>query len=375
MIRRAILFVVVALLLVVSLWYSQRRNGPLVVSGFIEAHEVRLGSRIGGRVRAVAVDEGSRIEQGDLLVELEPFDLLQKRGQAEALRQQRTTEHDKLAEGYREEEIAQAQARLEQAEANLLLLKNGPRKQELEAARANVELAVAQETLTQTEFKRAKELIAQGAATQETLDRATKELKVAQERVTTQREQLELLEEGTRGEEIAVAQAKVRETQQALRLMQSGYRAQEIASAYAAMQGAESALQAIDVQLNELKVLAPASGIVEVIELQPGDLVAPNAPVISIVHTDELWVRAYVPEDELDLKLGQKLKVTVDSYPGESFTGEITFISRQAEFTPGNVQTPEERSKQVFRIKVVLKNDEGKLRPGMAADVWLEEAR
>jgi HlyD family secretion protein len=85
-----------------------------------------------------------------------------------------------------------------------------------------------------------------------------------------------------------------------------------------------------------------------------------------------MWVRAYVPENRLHIKEGQQTRVTIDSYPDESFAGEITFISRQAEFTPRNVQTPEERSQQVFRIKVHLQEHE-RLRPGMAADVWLED--
>jgi multidrug resistance efflux pump len=92
---------------------------------------------------------------------------------------------------------------------------------------------------------------------------------------------------------------------------------------------------------------------------------------MSLVASDELWVRAYLPESER-LELGQKLRVTVDSIDGD-LEGEVTYISSQAEFVPGNVQTPEERSKQVFRIKVSLHDDRGRLRAGMAADVWLPD--
>ena len=84
------------------------------------------------------------------------------------------------------------------------------------------------------------------------------------------------------------------------------------------------------------------------------------------------WVRAYVPENHLNLKLGQAVRVTVDSFPGRTFAGRIAFVARQAEFTPGNVQTPEDRSQQVFRIKVNLIEGLDVLRPGLAADVWLE---
>jgi multidrug resistance efflux pump len=91
------------------------------------------------------------------------------------------------------------------------------------------------------------------------------------------------------------------------------------------------------------------------------------------MDTSELWVRAYLPENHLDVQVGQKVAVSVDSFPGRRFDAHISYVARQAEFTPGNVQTPEERSKQVFRIKVTLDSGLQELRPGMAADVWLEE--
>ena len=90
---------------------------------------------------------------------------------------------------------------------------------------------------------------------------------------------------------------------------------------------------------------------------------------------ERLWVRAYVPENHLNIQMGHKVWVTVDSFPQRRFAGHVSFVSRQAEFTPGNVQTPEERSKQVFRIKVLLDEGTNVLRPGMAADVWLEPGK
>ncbi len=372
LVRRAAAFVLIAAVLIASLWFSQRRTGPLKVSGFIEADEIRLGSRVGGRVQAVFVEEGQQVSAGDVLVELEPFDLLQRRAEAEAHWNQQTTAYEKLVEGFRVEEIAQARARADLAEANLLMLKNGPRVQELDTARAEVNLAVAELDLAEEILQRTMNLHKQGATTQETVDRALKERQAGAERVTARREQLELLEEGTRQEEITMAEARVREVSEAWQLLKNGYRDQDIAEAYSAMKAAESALGAIDKQLQELIVRAPTAGRIEAIELQPGDLVSANAPVIALVDTSRLWVRAYVPEDQLDISLGQQLRITVDSYPGESFAGEITFIARQAEFAPGNVQTPEERSKQVFRIKATLRDGHDRLRPGMSADVWLE---
>jgi multidrug resistance efflux pump len=138
------------------------------------------------------------------------------------------------------------------------------------------------------------------------------------------------------------------------------------------VQAAEAALKVIQTQIDELTITAPATGIIEALDLRPGDLVTANAPVLTLMDTSTLWVRAYVPEGHLNLaKIGRVVPITIDSLPDKKFKGEITFQSPQAEFTPRNVQTIEERSKQVFRIKVTLKDGLDVLRPGMIGDVWL----
>jgi multidrug resistance efflux pump len=114
--------------------------------------------------------------------------------------------------------------------------------------------------------------------------------------------------------------------------------------------------------------------VVEAIELQPGDLTAPNAPSVSLLDTSRMWVRTYVPQLHLDrVRLGQMLPVAIDALPDLAFTGTVTFIANEGEFTPRNIQTPEERSKQVFRMKVRLDEHLDRLRVGMSADVLLQE--
>jgi multidrug resistance efflux pump len=140
------------------------------------------------------------------------------------------------------------------------------------------------------------------------------------------------------------------------------------------MQAADAARRVIQIQLAELQIRAPRDGIVEVIDLRAGDLVGANVPSISILDLSHMWIRAYVPENHLNLEIGDKLPITLDSYPGEEFSGRVSFIAREAEFTPSNVQTPEERSKQVFRIKVELDTGRDKLRPGMPVDLRLDKA-
>jgi multidrug resistance efflux pump len=215
------------------------------------------------------------------------------------------------------------------------------------------------------------QLAANNATTQENLDQATEALAAAEAAVAAQQEELNLLEAGTREEAIRSARAKVEEARLAWELAKQGFREEEIAQAQAARDAAAAAVDAIGQRIEELTIRSPVDGVVEALDLQPGDLAPAAGPVMSLMDVSHMWVRAYVPENRLDLELGQEMRVTVDSFPGEEFAAELTFISRQAEFTPSNVQTPEERVKQVFRIKVELREGLDRLRPGMAADVWL----
>jgi multidrug resistance efflux pump len=341
------------------------------VSGFIEADEIRLGSRVGGRVLAVHVEEGQRVKRGDKLIELEPFDLLAEKQRAEATLAARVADLERITAGLRPEEVAQAEARYHQLQATLDAHVAGPRQQEIDAAAARLRMAEAQQRLARENYRRVNELVATSATTQENLDRAIEALGAANGSVEAQQEELKLLQAGTREETVRAAQAQVEEARLAWELAKQGFRQEEIDKARAARDAAQAALEAINQRIAELTIAAPVDGVVEALDLQPGDLAPAAAPVLSIMDDSRLWVRAYVPENRLDVKVGQKLEVTVDSFPGERFGGEVTFISRQAEFTPSNVQTAEERVKQVFRIKVELREGLDRLRAGMAADVWL----
>lgn len=372
MIRRLVGVIVVAMALVGLLLYSQHRQEPLHVSGFVEAHEIRTGSRVGGRVHRIVVDEGQTVRAGEVMVELEPFQLRELLAQATAQLAQATATRDKVKTGFREEEIAQSKAHHDQLAANVELLVNGPRTEDISAAQSQFELAEAQFALAKLKHQRTEELFAKKTTTQEDMDQATTELRVARSTMESQREALAKLKNGTRPEELAQARAEMEEAKQQWLLRKNGSRVEDIAEAEAAVQSADAAKRAIERQLDELTIKAPVDGTVEAVDLRPGDLVGANAPVISVMDTSQLWVRAYVPENRMALQIGDPVEVSVDSLPGERFAARITFLSRQAEFTPGNVQTPEERSKQVFRIKVTLDAGRDKLRPGMDADVWLK---
>jgi len=373
--RLAVVILLLAIVLATALFASQKRPTTDVMSGFVEADEIRVGSRLGGRVATVHVTEGQTVVAGDALVELEKYDWAERRLGAEADLASRRSELARLEAGFREEDIAQAKANYEQLAAQLTELENGARPFEIDAARAQVELAEAEAEFAEREFERTESLRKEEASSQGRLDAAISQRKVTRARVAANRAALQLLEEGTRPEIVAAARARAEEARQAWELTRKGFRPEEIDQARAAVAASEASLAGIDRQIEELVIRAPVAGVVEAIDLQPGDMVGANAPALSLIDHGNLWVRAYVPENRLNVTLDQVVAVTADSFPDDRFKGRITFISRRAEFTPGNVQTPEERSKQVFRIKVTMDGGKDKLRPGMPADVWLDPAK
>ncbi|QEG02873.1 Multidrug export protein EmrA [Stieleria maiorica] len=373
MLNRSIPLSVAVVGLLALVFYSQWNREPPRVSGFIEADEIRLGSRVGGRVAVVHVQEGQEVTAGEVLVEFEPYDLLEREKELELTLAARESEYQRFLAGFREEETAQAKAKLDQLQARSDLLIAGPRKQEIQAARGRLAQAEAEKRLAVQGFERLSKLAGSNATSQQELDAAREALEAATANLDVRQQELDLLLAGTRAEELREAAARVEEARQAWQLMQRGYRQEEIDQAKASRDAAKAALQAIGRQKEELRVKSPIDGTIEALDLQPGDMVAPGAPVLSMLDRGNLWVRSYIPQNRVGMQLGQRLRLNVDSYGDRTFHGVVTFIARQAEFTPSNVQTPEERSKQVFRIKVAIENEDGMLRPGMMADVWLDE--
>lgn len=375
MLYRALLIALVVVALGGLVAYSKFRPPPNSVSGFLEADEIRVGSRVGGRVKEVRVEEGEAVSAGQLLVELEPYDLLEREKEAVATLAQREADYLRMKSGFRAEEIAQAEAKFNQAKAYYDKLKAGPRKQEIEAARGRLQVAQAELLLARQNFTRRTQLYEKNSIPKEEFDAANEQLESAQAQSLVRQQELGLLEEGTREEEIREAEGQVAEAKAAWELARNGYRSEDIDQSKAARDAAQAAVDVVREQTKELRIVSPVNGLIEALDLQPGDLVSAGAPVLSVLDKEDLWVRCYVPQNRSAIEVGDKLWVNVDGLGGERFLGVVVFVARQAEFTPSNVQTPEERSKLVFRIKVELNEKVGRLRPGMTADVSLDPVK
>ena len=373
--KRIFFLLGLAALIIVWLFWQQGRAPEFVVSGFIEADQIRVGSQVGGRVAEVFAEEGDRMQRGEVLFRLEPFDLEAVSKKAGSNLAAAQAEYARFTAGFRPEEVQQAQARRERARAILEKAVTGPRPQEITIAREQLRSARAASILAESEFIRLEALVTKEQVSKEAYDEAVRAREAAQAGLAVAEQSLALLEEGTRKEDIAAARAGFAEAEQALALMREGYRREDVEAAAARLASAEAELAAVQARLNELEVLSPCDCILETIELEPGDLVSANAPAASLLDSDGLWVRTYIPEARLSrLQIGRIVPVRVDGIKDELFNARISYIAQEGEFVPRNIQTPEERSKQVFRTKLILQEGLGRLRAGMAVDVLFEEA-
>jgi RND family efflux transporter MFP subunit len=202
-------------------------------------------------------------------------------------------------------------------------------------------------------------------------DLAAAQINTAEHDVEAQSAQLEFLRADAQRQQ-ELLKSRTVSSNEAERAM-SASKAQEknIGAARARVEQARAQLADMDAQMREMQILAPTDSILEVLSVKVGDVLAANREVATLILPQHLWVRVYVPEPWLGLiRLRDAVRVRVDSFPGKDFPGVVEQINRQAEFTPRNVQTVEDRIRQVFGIKIRLENNEDKLRAGMSADVF-----
>ena len=187
-------------------------------------------------------------------------------------------------------------------------------------------------------------------------------------------ERLDLVREGPRQEEIRRAEAEVRQAKAGLLLAQAGEldvlrKRQELATLQASIARDRAALAAAEAQLGYTVLRSPGTGVVLRKHVEPGEMIAAGTPAVTIADLNNIWVKIYIPEPQLGrIKLGQTAEITTDSYRGKVYRGKVTFINSEAEFTPKNVQTQEERVKLVFAVKIAVDNPNQELKPGMPAD-------
>jgi multidrug resistance efflux pump len=344
------------------------QNGDtLLVTGQIEGITADAGSRIGGRVTEVLVTDGDPVKAGDVLLRLDSADAEAVAAAARAQVARLQAMHTKLENGATPEQLRQAQALEQGAEAQYQMAQKGSRIEEIKAAQAALEAAQVQRDLARTELARVDRLFKEQVATQQQLDKARTASEAAEAQLRGTREKADMVEKGARVEEIAMAKANFDRAAAALDEMRIGARPEDREAAQAAVDAANADLARAEVALSEMVVKAPMDGLVESVDLEPGDLLKPGAAV-RIIDPKNLKLWIYVSAAMLGyLRLGEEITLTTDSFGAEEFKAKIVHIASQGEFTPRNLQTQEERVQQVFGVKLKLDSAGGKLRAGMTA--------
>jgi HlyD family secretion protein len=279
--------------------------------------------KVPGRIVELPVEEGQQVEQGALLARIEDADSRQK--------------------------VRIDEATVRVRESSLALTLAGTREQEVKAAHQSVLDAQADLDEKKIDNDRAQRLFGKDEISAQDRDLAATALKRAEAIFKAAQQRYNEAEEGSRKEDIEIARANLNQANANLGLSQ--------------------------VNLGYAVLRAPSSGVITVRQAEPGEVVEPGSPVVTLADLDHLWLRAYVAETDLgSIHWGQEATVTTDTYPGKHYHGRISFISPDAEFTPKSVQTNQERVTLVYRIKIDLDNPNHELKPGMPADAHIELA-
>jgi HlyD family secretion protein len=287
-------------------------------SGHIEATEVRLAAKVGGRVLEAPLEEGDSVRAGELVARIDTVDA--------------------------EHRLAAARATVDAADARLRLLLAGSRVEDLRRAEDHLAQAQAELDAANRDLDRLEGLADRGSATEKARDDARTRREVAERAVAAARAELDKLIAGPRREEIEAARAQ---------------------RAAAAAKVAE-----INQQILDATVVTPCDGVITERIAEPGEVHPPGATLAILTDIRNPWLNVWIDEPSLSqVALGDRADVRVDGRD-ETFEATVSFISPVAEFTPKNVQTPEERAKLVFRVKLALDNPNGIFKPGMPADAW-----
>lgn len=300
--------------------HAARQNEPKNViraTGTIEVTKVEISSKVPGRIEKLAVAESDMVKKGQVMVVLDQADIQADLLQSEVVVAKADTSASDLEAGSRSQEIAEAGSAVDKAESDM--------------------------EKAQKDWRRYQQLYERGIVPASELDRTKNILDASESQLKRAREQLGLLREGARPLQIKVAREEAKR--------------------------ARAAVKAVRTRVADRTIRAPLDGTVLSKYVEEGEIVAAGVPILTAADLGRPWIRVYVPEDEVGrVKLGQSARIYVDSAPGKAFSGKVTQINDEAEFTPKNIQTRRERVNLVFGVKIALENPAGFLKPGMPAD-------
>jgi HlyD family secretion protein len=378
---------VILLLAAAGVLWSMRATSTdpnkLHVFGNIELTEADLSFKMPGRLVVLTVAEGDFVHKDQIIARLDQDQTLQQKrrdeaavagAQSQLLQGQTSVE---LQKATLRDDVAARRADLQSAQARLDEMLAGSRPQEVQQAEAAVTDARTQAQLAKDDLERAEQLIKTDDIPRSQYEQYRTRSRSAAAMLQQAEKRYELVKEGPRKEEIEQGRAGVAKAEAALRLSEASElelrrKEQDVTARRAQIEQARAQAGITDVQLGDMVLRAPMDGVVLVKSAELGEVLAAGTAVVTIGDIDHPWARAYINERDLGrVRIGQAAAVHSDSFPGRSFNGRVSFISSRAEFTPRQIQTPEERVKLVYRIKIDAENPGRELKSNMPVDAEL----
>jgi len=380
--------VVVILLLLAAAggaWYwfygnRDRATNRILVSGNLELTQVDLSFKTAGRMTELAVREGQFVKKGDLIAKLDSAQLEQQllRDQAAVASAQSSLQQLETSIEYQgatiDSDISTRRAELAQAQAKLDELLAGSRPQEIQQAQSAVADAKAWNDQAKSDWERAQALYAREDISRSQFDQARAKLDSTAAQLRQVQDRLALSQEGPRKEEIAGGRAQVARAQAAVQTAEANRielrrKREELAALKSEIDRTRAQVGMTQTQIADATVVAPIDGVVLVKAAEAGEVIAAGSTIVSLGDLGHPWLRAYINEIDLGrIKLGAKVQLSTDSFKGKTYEGHISFISSEAEFTPKQIQTKEERVKLVYRIKIDVDNSHQELKNNMPVD-------
>jgi len=367
-----------------GVWWWREHSGVnpnrILVSGNIELTLVDISFKTSGRMIERTVNEGDWVKKGQVIARLDPGQLKDQRARDQALVTSAVSNYQQLTTTIQfqkatlESDVAARRAEVNQAQAKLDALLSGNRKQDIQQAEAAVTDAKAQLEFARQDWARAQTLYKNEDISTQQFDQYRTKFDSATALLRQAEEKSSLMKEGPRKEDIAGARAEVAKADASLRTAEANrielQRKEEELNARQAEIARSRAQEGIsESQIDDTVVTSPIDGVVLMKSAEVGEVLAAGTTVVTIGDLDHPWLRAYINETDLGrVKLGQKVSLTTDSFPGKVYSGQISFISSEAEFTPKQIQTKEERVKLVYRIKIDVDNQSHELKNNMPVD-------
>ena len=381
--RLPIILILIAAGIGVYLWRTGYFAGPrnsIQVSGNLEMTLVDISFKTAGRMTELTVREGDTVKKGQVIARLDAAQLEQQRLRDIAAVSGAQSTYDQLKttieyqQATIDSDISTRQAELAQQQAHLDELNAVSRKEEIQQADSSVNEARAQLDLAKADWDRAQTLYKDTDISTSQFDQARTKFSAAQAVLAQAQQRAALVKEGPRKEEIAGARAQLARAQAALRTAEANRidlrrKQEQLVERRSDIDRARAQVGITEAQLNDTTIASPIDGVVLVKSAEPGEVIAAGTTIIRIGDVDHPWLRAYVGETDLGrVKLGTAVNLTTDSYPGKVYHGTVSFIASEAEFTPKQIQTKEERVKLVYRIKVDVENSSHELKNNMPVD-------